>query len=351
MKTWQNIKNHPEILPRYFMRERVIDAIRAFLKQETFHEVETPLMVAKPGTEPYLEVFQTNLKTRNYPDKPAFLLTSPEYAMKKLLTAGLGNIFTICKSFRNDEGLSMFHNPEFTILEFYRANADYTDVMRDCENMLISILHAVNPHKAKSGQTTLTYQGKEYDLAAPWERLSLAEAFQKFAGISADDMLSEERLPQLVREKGYTIEAENTWEEAYNLIFLNEIEPRIGRNKPTIIYDYPASQAALSLKKKDDPRFAERFEFYLAGMELGNAFSELTDAVEQEERLTSEVKLRAELGKVQYGIDEDFIQALREGMPRASGIAIGVDRLIMLFADAASIKETLFFPVEDVFEF
>lgn len=350
MKTWQKIKANPDLLSKFLVREKVIDAIRNFLKSENFKEVETPLMVSKPGTEPYLEVFQTNLMTQNYPDKPAFLLTSPEYSMKKLLSAGLGSIFTICKSFRNNEGLSDFHNPEFTILEFYRVNADYMDIMQDCENMMLAILHTVNSDLANSGSTTLKYQGREYDLSKPWDRISVAEAFHKFAGVGIDDLLSEEKLPEIARKKGYTIDQENTWEQAYNLIFLNEVEPKIGLNKPTIIYDYPASQAALSLKKKNDPRFAERFEFYLAGMELGNAFSELTDANEQESRLRAEVKERAALGKIEYGIDEDFIQALRDGMPRAGGIAIGVDRLVMLFADATSIKETLFFPVEDLFD-
>jgi elongation factor P--(R)-beta-lysine ligase len=351
MKTWQKIKQNPQLLRTFLMREKVIDAIRDFLKNSGFREVETPLMVAKPGTEPYLEVFPTTLKTRNHPDKPAFLLTSPEYSMKKLLTAGLGSIFTICKSFRNDEGLSPHHNPEFTILEFYRVNGDYQDVMRDCENMLLHILRAVGSEAGASSSTSLFFQNKTYDLSAPWERISVAQAFKKFADIDMDDMLSPTKLPIIVRQLGLTTDPNCSWEEAYNLVFLNKIEPNIGLIKPTIIYDYPASQAALSKKNPDDPRFAQRFEFYLAGMELGNAFSELTDAQEQESRLTSEVVERKKLGKVEYGIDEDFIQALKEGMPRAGGIAIGVDRLVMLFANAASIKDTIFFPVDDVFEY
>jgi lysyl-tRNA synthetase class 2 len=346
MKTWQKLRQHPELLHTYLGREQVIDAIRLFFKQQGFHEVDTPLLAEHPGTEPYLEVFETQLKFSDGEQKRAFLLTSPEYALKKLLVAGLGNIFQICKCLRNGEGKSGKHNPEFTIMEWYRAEADYTDVMKDCENMFLFILEQVK--KRKDG--ILEYQGKKYDISTPWERVSMAEAFQKYAGIDTDTLLSEEKLTAAARKKGYTIDAETTWESLYNQIFLNEIEPHLGQTKPTIVYDYPASQAALSRKKENDPRFAERFEFYVGGVELGNAFSELTDPDEQEKRLLEEEKLRKELGKIVYEHDPDFIDALRVGMPRSSGIAVGIDRIVMLFVDAPSIKETLFFPVEDMFE-
>jgi len=346
MKTWQKIKMNTALKEKFFIREKVIDAIRLFFKQRDFHEVETPLLVKYPGTEPYLEVFETQLKFAEGDTHRGFLLTSPEYAMKKLLVAGLGNIFQICKSFRNGEGRSSRHNPEFTILEFYRTDADYTDMIRDVEEMMLSILRCV---KKDNSASTFMYQGTQIDLSTPWPRMSVAEAFERYAGITIDQLLSRDELVKVAKQKGYMVDVQTTWEQVYNQLFLNEIEMKLDKTRPTIIYDYPASQAALSLKKVSDPRFAERFECYLAGLELGNAFSELTDAKEQEKRFRAELIERKEFGKTDYGMDEDFIEALKEGMPRSSGIAIGVDRLVMLFADAKSIEETLFFPAGEVF--
>lgn len=347
-KNWLRLRENHELVKNFLVREKVIDAIRNFFKMAGFHEVETPLLVQSPGTEPYLEVFESELVTPGFANKKAYLLTSPELSMKKLLSAGMGSIFTICKSFRNGEGLSDSHNPEFTILELYRVDADYTDIMSDCENLVLFILNELGLNESK--KNILEYQGEFYDLSTPWERITVSEAFQKFAGVSQSDMLDEQKLLAIAKQKGYQVSELTTWEEAYNQILLNEIEPHLGKTKPTILYEYPASQAALSKRKESDPRFAERFEFFLAGLELGNAFSELTDADEQEERMVADLAYRKELGKVEYKMDHDFIKALRLGMPTTGGIAIGVDRLVMLFANAASIKDTLLFPVEDVFD-
>lgn len=349
MKNWKKLKNNSELLKPFLIREQVVDAIREFFKKEGFHEVDTPLLVQSPGTEPYLEVFESELVTPGFENKKAYLLTSPELSMKKLLSAGMGSIFTICKSFRNGEGLSSFHNPEFSILEWYRVDADYTDVMKDCENLLLHILTVLKLNE--DGKNQLEYQGVIYDLSTSWERISVSEAFEKYAGVSKEDMLDEEKIVLIAKEKGYQVNEQTTWEEAYNQILLNEIEPHLGKLKPTILYDYPASQAALSKKKESDPRFAERFEFFIGGIELGNAFSELTDADEQEARMIADLKYRKELGKVEYKMDSDFIEALRLGMPRTGGIAVGVDRLVMLFSNSASIKDTLLFPVDDVFDY
>lgn len=348
MKTWQLLSHDSSAIKPFKIREIVIDTIRSHFKSEGFLEVETPLLCENPGTEPYLEVFKTTLKAQNYQDRPGFLVTSPELFMKKLLAAGVGSCFQICKSFRNEEGISAFHNHEFTILEWYRVNADYTHVMNDCENVLLSILRAVT---GTAEATVLTYQGKEYDLSLGWERISVAEAFEKFAGIDVDTLLSTEKLLKVGAEKGYAVLESTGWEEIYNQIFLNEIEPKLGVTKPTIIYDYPASQAALSKRKDADPRFAERFEFYLAGLELGNAFSELTDHDEQRARMQEDLELRKKLGKYAYNLDEDFFTALKMGLPPTGGIAVGVDRLVMLFADVPTVRDTLFFPIHEVFDF
>jgi len=346
MKNWQRIKQDQNLKEKFFVREKVFDGIRSFFKNDGFHEVETPLMVKHPGTEPYLEVFETELINDEQKRKQAFLLTSPEYAMKKLIAGGIGNIFQICKSFRNGEGLSEKHNPEFTILEWYRVNADYKNIMSDFENLLWYLHTTIHQTEDKF----LTYQGKKYDISAPFIRMTVAEAFKKYIGIKKQDLLSVEALKEVALKKGYQVDKNTDWESVYNQLFLNEIESKLAElNRPVIIYDYPASQAALSKRKKNDPDFAERFEVYLAGIELGNAFSELTDAVEQKKRFEEELDLRKTLGKTEYGLDEDYISALKQGIPETGGIAVGVDRLIMLMADVADINDIIFFPAHEVF--
>ncbi len=349
MKTnWQKLYDGQLKFDTFLMREKVIDAIRLFFKSLEFHEVETPLMVASPGMEPYLEVFETELLDAPGKKYRTFLTTSPEYGMKKLLVAGLPRIFQICKSFRNGEDLrSTSHNPEFTIMEWYRADADYTDIMLDCEKMTEFIYDQVIGGAA-CGKRVLTYQGKEIDISAPWERLSVAEAFNKYAGVSEKNLQDSVAMQKIGKDKGYEVNESTTWEQVFNQIFLNEIEPHLGFIKPTILYDYPASMAALSRKKKDNPLYAERFEYYILGKEIGNAFSELNDANEQEERLHAEWEERKSLGKKMYDLDEDFIAALKVGMPDAAGIAVGIDRIVMLFANAASIQETIWFPTSEM---
>lgn len=346
MKTFQKLKQHPDLWQQYWVRERVIDAIRAFFKGRGFHEAEVPLLLPTPSTEPFLEVFKTQLVDDHGRKWDSFLPSSPEFALKKLLSAGSGSIFTITKSFRNGEGRSSRHNPEFTILEWYHTPGDYMTVAQDFEELMEHIRKAVKPSGCES---VLEYQGKEYSLQAPWERISVAEAFERYAGIDVETMLDRDKLKEASKKKGYQVDDESTWEEMWNQIIANEIEPKLGVAGPTIMYDFPVSQAALA-KKAKDPRFAERWEVYLAGYELGNCFSELTDWQEQEARCKADLVERKKLGKTEYPMDTDFIDALKLGMPEAGGIAVGVDRLVALFADTPSIAETLFFPVEEMFE-
>lgn len=353
MKTWQNIQQHPELLPRYFIREKVLTAIRRFFFDRGFHEIETPYLTGSLPPESYLDVFETTLLSRDRTPTRAFLPTSPEPFLKKLLVAGIGNCFAMPKSFRNTEDKSTTHNPEFTILEWYRVEADYTDIMNDCEELLVFInayLQRSSGGGGKTNPTSLSYQGKIVDLTSHWERLSVREAFQKYAQVDLDNALDFKSIAPIAKKKGYTIGAKETWEELFNQIFLNEIEPHLGRGRPTILYDYPAPLAALSKKKTSDPKYAERFEFYIDGLELGDAYSELIDAKEQLARFETEEKQRRVMGKIEHPIDMDFIDALRQGMPRAGGIAVGVDRLIMLFADVTDIADTLFFPRADLFD-
>ena len=195
------------------------------------------------------------------------------------------------------------------------------------------------------------YLGKIYNLQLPYQRMTVAEVFAQYLKINDQELLDRDKLYNLAQKQDYPLAKEESWDDLFYQLFLNEIEPELAKlDHPVIIYDYPLSQAALAKKKKDDPRFAERFEVYLAGLELGNAFSELIDYQEQEDRLKSELLLRKKLKKSTYTLDQDFIAALKLGMPESGGIAVGVDRLIMFFAGVADINEVLFFPALEIFK-
>lgn len=362
-KNWQQMRKDQFFNDQLLLREQVIKAIRKFFDNENFHEVETPLLVKSPGTEPYLEVFATRLADEQGKAQAAYLLTSPEYAMKKLLVAGLENIYQVCKSFRNHESFGSTHNPEFTILEWYRSNADYQKIMDDFARLMLFIsreLQSYYQHHngdfaqailARLQEDSVEYLGKKYCLAIPYQKMTVAEAFEKYLGISDQQLLDRDQLDHLAQHKGYPLTAKDSWDDLFYQLFLNEIEPNLAKlDHPVIIYDYPLSQAALAKRKPNDPRFAERFEVYLAGLELGNAFSELTDYQEQAERLQAELVLRKELNKTPYQLDQDFIEALKLGMPESGGIAVGVDRLIMFFAGVNDINQVLFFPAQEIFK-
>lgn len=346
--TWKKLKNNPQLWSRYFIREKVLRAIRLFFEDRAFHEVETPLLIAHPPAESYLDVFETTLLDRNRNPHKAYLSTSPEVPLKELMVAGIGNCFSLTKSFRNMETQSSLHNPEFTILEWYRVGVDYREIMKDCEELLVYIntyLLRTSEDERKSPKE-LVYQGNRITLESPWERLTVAQAFSKWARIDFDDFF--ENAADIAAKRGYN-PVGATWEELYNQIFLNEVEPRLGRGKPTILYEFPSVMGALARKKKSDPRFAERFEFYIEGLELGDCYSELTDWKEQQLRFENELKEIKRLGKTMYDYDHDFIDALKVRLPECSGIAVGVDRLIMLFANSKTIQETLLFPGKEVF--
>jgi len=320
-------------------RALVVKAIRDFFWQEKFLEVETPQMVKLPSMEPYLEVFETALLDVNRIPHRAFLSSSPEFSMKKLLSQGVGKMFQICKSYRNAEGLSSRHNPEFTILEWYRPNEEYTQIMQDCEDMYRFI-------GKQLGMKTLEFRGKSFDLSQTWKRISVQQAFEQYAQVDEDTLLDHDKLIAKLAEKGYQTDAETTWEQAFNQIFLNEIEPFLGAEVPTVLYEYPVEQAALSRRCSHDDRYAERFEFYIAGLEMGNAFGELTDWEEQLRRLQTDRQEKERIGRTLYDIDMEFIEALKTGMPPTSGIAVGVDRVVMTFLDAEKIQDILAFPAQ-----
>jgi lysyl-tRNA synthetase class 2 len=329
---------------RLAQRGRILDAVRSFFRDRGYVEVDTPALQVSPGLEPHLRAFATEL--RDAGDGRVvkrYLHTSPEYAMKKLLVAGLPRIWQLAHVFRDGER-SATHHPEFSMLEWYRAGASYRDLMEECAALARSCQQA-------AGVDALSWRGRTADARRQWQRISVAEAFGLHCGI---DLLATapdpsrpdaDRLAEAANAIGVAPHAGDDWETLFFRIFLERIEPSLGLGAPTILYDYPASMAALSRRHPDDPRLAERFEVYVCGLELANAFGELTDPAEQRARfLADQERKRALYGDV-YPIDEGFLAALEHGLPPCAGIALGFDRLVMLASGADDIEEVLWAPV------
>lgn len=303
--------------------------------------METPMVVRAAGQEPYLDPFEVTFLGPDHKPVSSFLITSPEYAHKKLLAAGFKKTFEITRSFRGGEPWHGTHNPEFTMIEWYRAGANYKKIMQDVEQMVYAVAKPT---------TSLLYQKHILDLTPPWERISMRKAWERYAGIGKNvDICDRGALLTLCRSRGYAVKPSESYDDLFFKIFLTEVEPKLGLKKPVFLYDYPAQMAALARRKKTDPRWAERFEIYAGGLELGNAFSELTDAREQRKRFLEEQRLRRSLGKPAIPIDEDFLDALPH-MPPSAGIAFGIDRLVMFLTDAKSIDEVVAFPASEIFK-
>jgi elongation factor P--(R)-beta-lysine ligase len=320
--------------PHLEARGRIVNAMREVFASHGFTEVETPALQVSPGLEPHLKAFATMLERPGEGPALRFLHTSPEFAMKKLLVAGMTRIFQLAHCFRNAER-GATHSPEFSMLEWYRAGSGYLDLVADCEALLRA-----------TGARLMTWRGLVCNPHAAWERLTVAEAFARHCGI---DILAtvEDRdaLAAAAQPLGIAPHEGDSWEDLFFRVFLAPIEPRLGIGVPTVLYDYPIAMAALARPKASDPKLCERFELYVCGLELANAFGELTDAAEQRRRFEADkAKKRALYGET-YPIDEDFLAALEMGMPESAGIALGFDRLVMLASGATHIDDVLWAPV------
>ncbi len=321
-------------------------AIRSYFDSQDFEEVQTPALQVSPGLEPHLQAFSTQLRDPNgNRSELRYLHTSPEFAMKKLLAAGMERIYQIAQVYRNRER-SHTHHPEFSMLEWYRVGEPYTALMSDCENLLRACT------KAASGERELTWQGVKADPFQPFERLTVQNAFLKYAETDLLATISDplkpnpEGLRAACDKLGISVATDDSWEDLFFRIFLEKIEPKLGVGRPTILYDYPVSMAALSRPKIEEPHLAERFEVYVCGLELANAFGELTDPVAQRARFEADMEKKQRLYGERYPIDEDFLASL-EHLPESSGIALGVDRLVMLITGASDIEQVLWVPVAE----
>jgi elongation factor P--(R)-beta-lysine ligase len=291
-------------------RARIIREIRNFFIEEGYLEIETPLRIPAPAPESHIDAV---------PSADWYLQTSPELCMKRLLAAGFERIFQICHCWREGER-GRLHLPEFTMLEWYRADAGYFELMDECEALIRSIAVTLGH------EDSLVYQDQEISLQSPWERISVAEAFTRYTAYTMTEALRRDLFDELMAE---------------------EIEPQLGNTGPVFIHDYPASRGALARLKPQAPSVSERFELYMGGVELANAFTELTDPAEQRTRFINEQEIRVALGKRRYPMPEIFLQELSH-MPPAAGIALGLDRLVMILLNVSSIDEVVAFRPEDL---
>ena len=315
-------------------------ALRAWFAAEDFVEIETGALQVSPGNETHLHAFATALAAPDGTSSALYLRTSPEFACKKLLAAGELRIVEFAKVFRNRERGAL-HHPEFTLVEWYRAGEPYEALMTDCAAILAQTAEA-------AGSKVLSFRGRTADAFAEPERLTVAEAFGRFAGIDLlatlpDGQPDREGLARAARATGIRIGDDDRWGDIFSRVLVETIEGNLGIGRPTILDQYPAVQAALA-RPAQDRRVAERFELYACGVELANGFGELTVAIEQRRRLEQEMAEKERVYGERYPIDEDFLAALA-AMPQACGIALGLDRLIMLATGASRIDQVLWNPL------
>jgi len=332
---------HADRRPFLLARGRVVAALRGWFAANDFVEVETGTLQVSPGNETHLHAFATRLMAPDGASSTLYLRTSPEFACKKLLAAGERCIVEFAKVFRNRERGAL-HAPEFTLVEWYRAGEPYQALMNDCAAILAQAAQA-------AGTRQFSFRGRTADPLAEPERLSVADAFERLAGIDLLATLGRgepdrERLAGAAVAAGIRIADDDSWGDIFSRVLVERIERQLGIGRATILDEYPAGQAALARPSPKDPRVAERFELYVCGVEIANGFGELTDPAEQRRRLEQEMEEKQRRYGERYPLDEDFLAALAQ-MPEACGIALGLDRLVMLATGASHIDQVLWTPM------
>jgi len=339
---WWRPENHADRRPFLLIRNRIKAAFRAWFEARDFLEVETAALQVSPGNEAHLHAFETAALTLSGESAPLYLHTSPEFSCKKLLAAGERRIFDFGKVWRNRERGAL-HHPEFTMLEWYRVDEPYQTLMDDCAALLVLAAET-------AGTREFSFRGHVCDPFAAPERVTVAQAFERHAGvdllasIGADGTTDRDALSASARAVGIRVADDDTWADVFSRVIVEKVEPNLGIGRATILCEYPTAEAALARPKPGDPRVAERFELYACGVELANAFGELTDAGEQRRRFDAEMDEKARVYGERYPLDEDFLAALAI-MPNASGSALGFDRLVMLAAGASRVDQVLWTPV------
>jgi lysyl-tRNA synthetase class 2 len=336
---WWTAARHTDRRPFLLARTAIIRALRTWFEEQGFSEVETGILQISPGNETHLHAPRTELGSTDGTRQTRYLRTSPEFACKKLLAAGETSIFEFARVFRDRERGDL-HLPEFTMLEWYRANSGYDAVMADS---VVVIAHAAQA----TGIGHFSFRGRLVDPFAEPELLTVAAAFDRFAGIDLlasviDGEGNRAALASAAHDK-VRIGDDDNWSDIFSKILVEHVEPRLGQGRLTVLYEYPAPEAALARLKPSDPRVAERFEVYACGVELANGFGELNDADEQRRRFSLAMDEKARRYGERYPLDEEFLAAVA-GIPEASGVALGFDRLVMLASGAARIDQVVWTP-------
>ncbi|MXY48508.1 MAG: EF-P lysine aminoacylase GenX [Gemmatimonadetes bacterium] len=321
------------------LRADILAGTRAYFESRGFIAVDTPTFMAVPDLTPALSSFRTEYVDGEGGTRPLYLQTSPEHYMKRLLAAGCERIYQICRFYRNGERFDT-HHPEFTGLEWYEAYADYETVMATTEDYVTSLAGTLN----HGGE--LTYQGTAIDLRTPWPRYRMRDCFLDRSGIDLDVCDDLEAFSSAARARDYEVREDDDWDDLFHRVFLTAVEPALPADRPVFLTEYPARLPSLARRVPGKPRYVERFELYMGGLELANAFTELNDPVEQRARFEADLEVkRSKEGPDRYdgGVDEALLAALEYGMPPSGGIAFGLDRLAMLFADADTIDPVIMF--------
>jgi lysyl-tRNA synthetase class 2 len=339
LSPWWSAARHADVRPFLVARNAVAKAVRAWFEEQGFVEVETGILQISPGNETHLHAPRTELLAADGARATRYLRTSPEFACKKLLAAGAQKIFEFARVFRDRERGDL-HLPEFTMLEWYRADATYDAVMADS---VVVIAHAAQA----TGIGRFSFRGKTADPFAEPELLTVAAAFDRFAGIDLLSTIADGEGDRAALAKAATarvrITEDDTWSDIFSKVLVEHVEPHLGQGRLTVLFEYPAPEAALARPKQSDPRVAERFEIYACGVELANGFGELTDPEEQRRRFTLAMDEKQRRYGERYPLDEDFLTAMAQ-MPEASGIALGFDRLVMLAGGAVRLDQVVWTP-------
>jgi lysyl-tRNA synthetase class 2 len=322
---------NPEVRQVFILRSKITQAIRDYLNNRGFLEVETPMMHTLAGGAS-ARPFTTY---HNALDMGLYLRIATELHLKRLIVGGLEKVYEMGRIFRN-EGISTRHNPEFTSVEIYQANADYEDMMVLTEELVSAVALSV------CGSLRLTCQGQELDLTPPWPRLTMLEAVKKFAGVDFREISTAAEAVQAARQKGLAVKDTASRGEIINEIFEEFVEPYLFQ--PIFILDYPVEVSPLAKRRSDDPAMTYRFEAFIGGSEIANAFTELTDPIDQRQRFEQQLSRRIAGDEEAHMMDEDFLQALEYGMPPTGGLGIGVDRLVMMLTGSSSIRDVILFP-------
>jgi len=336
-QNWNKLRNGKIDWTIFHFRAKTNDSIRTFFGLNNFLEVDPAILSPYPSLDSNIQTISACVHTLHGINKPYYLHTSPEHTMKKLISGGARQIYYLGKVFRDSE-LTRLHNPEFTLTEWYRCFCNYHDIIKDTQELILHIIHEQHL------DTQIVYQGIDIDLSPPWPVISMKELFKNKINVDLSDYLTTDSMKGLLDQIGIHYQQKDDWDVLFYRIFLERIEPGLGIPKPLFLIDYPVQLGLMARKKEDDPLWVERCELYIAGLELANGYSELIDPQEQKERFEIEQMNKKNMEKKNYPIDKELLQALEMSIPECAGMALGVDRLIMLLADKSDIQDVILFP-------